>query len=206
MDELLKSGEALPVMETFYSIQGEGFHTGKAAWFVRIGGCDVGCRWCDSKESWNAGLHPPMPVGALLEEALQFPARDVVVTGGEPLLYKLDPFCRLFREHGFRLYLETSGCSTLSGEWDWICLSPKITAPPLPGIFSLAGELKVIVAEEADFDWAETNASAVSASCLLFLQAEWSRRKAISPVIVRYILDHPRWMLSQQTHKYISIP
>ncbi|HRY33871.1 MAG TPA: 7-carboxy-7-deazaguanine synthase QueE [Bacteroidales bacterium] len=206
MEELFSKGDALPVMETFYSIQGEGYHTGKAACFVRIGGCDVGCRWCDSKESWNAAVHPLQPIVELLEQALKLPVRDVVVTGGEPLLYELDPFCRLFRRHGFRLYLETSGCAPLSGEWDWICLSPKSTAPPLPGILPLAGELKVIVAEEQDFLWAESYAAKVSPACLLFLQAEWSRRKYITPLIVRYILDHPRWMLSQQTHKYINIP
>lgn len=196
----------LPLMELFYSLQGEGFHTGEAAVFLRIGGCDVGCRWCDVKESWDADLHPLTPVQEILDEIRAFPSASVVVTGGEPLKYNLDPLCEGLREAACRTYLETSGSEPLSGSWDWICLSPKKGAPPLTDICLLADELKVIIENENDFEWAEMQAERVSKACLLYLQPEWSKHKEITPGIVDYIGSNPRWKLSLQVHKYIGIP
>lgn len=193
-------------MEEFYSLQGEGFHTGRSSYFARIGGCDVGCRWCDSKESWNADKYPPVDTDIIIEHAASYPARSIVVTGGEPLLYNLDYLCRGLHRLGVSTFLETSGSSELSGEWDWICLSPKKDAPPLPGIFKFANELKVIVEEKADLEWAEKTAEQVSPSCMLYLQPEWSNRDIIIPVIVEYIREHPNWRISLQSHKYMRIP
>lgn len=203
---LLNEGKMLPVMESFYTLQGEGRNSGMASFFLRIGGCDVGCYWCDVKESWNPDIHPLRPVDAVVQEALQFPARSVVITGGEPLLYSLDYLTSRFREAGFRTFIETSGSSPLSGEWDWICLSPKPLAPPLPEILPLANELKVIIFEEEDFSWAESFVPALHPDCKKLLQPEWSRREKIMPRIIRYIMDHPEWMISLQSHKYMHIP
>ena len=202
---LLKEGKVLPLMEEFYSLQGEGFHTGRPSYFARIGGCDVGCHWCDVKESWNAGKCTPVDTNTIIEHAASYPAKSIVVTGGEPLLYNLDFLCRGLHRQGITTFLETSGSSELSGEWDWICLSPKKDAPPLQEIFSRANELKVII-EVPDFDWAEKNAAQVSSSCLLYLQPEWSQRDSIIPVIVKYIKSHPEWKISLQSHKYMRIP
>lgn len=196
----------LPVMETFYSLQGEGFHAGKPAFFARIGGCDVACSWCDSKESWNAALHPMVSVQSILSQALEVPARAMVITGGEPLQYKLDILCRTLKQHGFELFLETSGSAVLSGVWDWICLSPKKKAPPLPEICKKADELKVIIYDQRDFLWAEEMAEKVEPACIRFLQPEWSRRETMTPDIVRYIREHPQWRISMQLHKYLRIP
>lgn len=193
-------------MEDFYTLQGEGFHTGSAAYFMRIGGCDVGCRWCDIPESWNADKYPPTDVASIIARAAAFPAKAVVVTGGEPLLYNLDHLCSGLHEKGFRTFLETSGSSPLSGSWDWICLSPKKDAPPLKEIFPMANELKVIIQSSEDLEWAEKNASQVSSSCILYLQPEWSRRSVIIPEIVEYIKKHPAWKISLQSHKYMRIP
>jgi 7-carboxy-7-deazaguanine synthase len=203
---LLKEGKMLPLMEEFYSLQGEGFHTGRPSYFVRIGGCDVGCHWCDSKESWNAEKYPPVATGTIIEHAASYPAKSIVVTGGEPLLYNLDYLCHGLHQQGITTFLETSGSSMLSGEWDWVCLSPKKDAPPLPGIFEKANELKVIIEDMLDFDWAEENAGQVSPSCILYLQPEWSLRDSIIPVIVKYIQAHPKWRISLQSHKYMRIP
>jgi len=205
-DQLLKEGKALPLMEEFYSLQGEGTQTGKAAWFIRIGGCDVGCRWCDVKESWIAEYHPLTLTNEIIAHASECPAKAVVVTGGEPLQYNLDYLCAKLKEHGIKTYLETSGSEKLSGAWDWICLSPKQNAPPLKDIFSKADELKVIIYDETDFDWAEANARNVSPSCRLMLQPEWSRYNSIIPKIVDYILKHPEWSVSLQSHKFMRIP
>lgn len=203
---LLKSGRALPLMEEFYTIQGEGFHSGKPAWFVRIGGCDVGCHWCDVKESWDASLHPITPTQTIVNNALNNPSKAVVVTGGEPLTYNLDELCSALKENGITIYLETSGAYPLSGKFDWICLSPKKTASPLPEICSRANELKVIIHNKDDFRWAEKNAQLVNENCILFLQPEWSRAKEMMPLITDYAMQHPKWNISLQTHKYMNIP
>jgi 7-carboxy-7-deazaguanine synthase len=203
---LLGEGKMLPVMEEFYTLQGEGFHTGQAAYFVRIGGCDVGCHWCDVKESWDASKYPPADVDQIIEHAASFPAKAIVVTGGEPLLYNLDYFCNGLKSRGIRTFLETSGSVPLTGTWDWICLSPKKDVPPLTGIFARADELKMIIENPDDFMWAEENALKVRKDCMTYLQPEWSMSEKITPVIVRYIMDHPRWKISLQSHKYMHIP
>jgi 7-carboxy-7-deazaguanine synthase len=202
----LEKGEILPVMEEFYSLQGEGFHTGKAAYFIRIGGCDVGCYWCDVKESWNPDIHPLIAVETIVERALKYPARSVVVTGGEPLNHNMDLLCSLLKKNKFQIFLETSGSQAFSGDWDWVCLSPKINFPPLPEIYNKAHELKVIIRDSKDFEWAEKNASLVGTNCLLYLQPEWSRRKEVIPLIVEYIAKNPKWLVSLQSHKYMNIP
>ena len=204
--ELLEGGRKLPVMEEFYTLQGEGFNTGKAAYFVRIGGCDVGCAWCDSKESWNASLFPPVPVEEVVKHALQTPAKTVVVTGGEPSLYPLDIFTKALKERGIITMVETSGAHRLTGVWDWICLSPKKNSPPRKEIYPLASELKVVIQKESDLAWAEKNAALVSPSCHLFLQPEWSVAKTIMPVLTGYAMQHPQWRISLQAHKYMGIP
>ncbi len=196
----------LPVIEEFYSLQGEGFHTGRPSYFARIGGCDVGCNWCDSKESWDASKYPPVLTDKIIEHAASYPAKAIVVTGGEPLLYNLDYLCRGLHREGVTIFLETSGSSGLSGEWDWICLSPKKDAPPMPGIFAKANEIKVIIEYPEDLDWAEENASRVSSGSILYLQPEWSRRETVIPLIVGYIKAHPEWKISLQAHKYMRIP
>ncbi|MEI6899481.1 MAG: 7-carboxy-7-deazaguanine synthase QueE [Bacteroidota bacterium] len=193
-------------MEEFYSLQGEGYHTGSAAYFTRIGGCDVGCSWCDIKESWDASKYPPVDVDKIVRNAAIAEAKAVVVTGGEPLLYNLDYFCRELKKAGIKTYLETSGSSPLSGEWDWICLSPKKHAPPLPEICSLANELKVIIEEPEDFSWAEENIKYLNPVCLKYLQPEWSERETITPLITEYIKKNPSWKISIQSHKFIGIP
>jgi organic radical activating enzyme len=203
---LLREGRMLPLMEEFYSLQGEGFHTGRPSYFVRIGGCDVGCRWCDSKESWDAAKYPPVLTDKIIEHAASYPAKAIVVTGGEPLLYNLDYLCRGLHREGIMTFLETSGSSRISGEWDWICLSPKKDAPPLPEIFEKTNEMKVIIEDLQDLEWAEENARQVSSGCILYLQPEWSRRSTAIPVIVDYIKSHPKWKISLQAHKYMRIP
>jgi len=203
---LLKQGRMLPVMEEFYSIQGEGNNTGKAAYFLRIGGCDVGCRWCDIKESWNADLWPPSSTDAVIENIKRCPAKAVVVTGGEPLQYNLDYLCAELKKNNIETYLETSGSVALSGEWNWICLSPKKKSPPLPELYTKASELKVIIHEVSDLDWAEENAKYITNGAKLLLQPEWSKRKEMIPLIVEYILKNPKWNISLQSHKYMNIP
>lgn len=205
-ESLLARGMLLPVMEEFYSVQGEGFNTGQTAYFIRIGGCDVGCRWCDVKESWNGADFPPVSADVVVERASAFPAKAVVVTGGEPLLYNLDYLCDRLHRLQCRTFLETSGSQRLSGAWDWICLSPKKDAPPLPEIAEIAQELKVIIHDDSDFDWAEENRKLLNLSCYCFLQPEWSRRNTMMPRIVQYIKNHPEWRISLQSHKYMHIP
>ncbi len=204
--DLLEEGRKLPLMEEFYTLQGEGFHMGEAAYFVRIGGCDVGCAWCDSKESWNAKLFPPVAVDEVVARAASFPAKNVVVTGGEPSLYPLDYFTLKLHENGIRCAVETSGAHLLTGNWDWICLSPKKNAPPRRAIYPRAHELKVIIEKEADLYWAEKNAALVSSECYLFLQPEWSVSSAIMETITDYVKQHPAWRISLQAHKYMGIP
>ena len=202
----LEKGEVLPVMEEFYTIQGEGYHSGKAAWFIRIGGCDVGCKWCDVKESWNPIHFPPVSTYDVVKRAIKSNADTVVITGGEPLNYNLDLLCQLLADAGISTHIESSGVSDISGKWDWICLSPKKTKPPVDGIYMKADELKVIISNETDIKWAEINQQKVSKNCQLFLQPEWSRREAVIGLIIDYILKNPKWKVSLQTHKYMHIP
>jgi organic radical activating enzyme len=206
MNLVPEDGSLLPLMEEFYTIQGEGFHSGKAAYFIRLGGCDVGCHWCDVKESWNAELHPLTSVETIVANASKYPAKTVVVTGGEPLLYNLDLLTSRLKEEGIKTFIETSGAYPLSGDWDWICLSPKKFKGPMPQIAPLAGELKVIVFNKSDFDWAEEHASLVSDQCKLYLQPEWSKAEQMMPIIIEFVKNHPRWEVSLQTHKFMNIP
>ena len=203
--ELIDKGEMLPLMEEFYTIQGEGYHTGKAAYFIRIGGCDVGCHWCDVKESWNADLHPPTQAKNIVSNALKY-ANTVVITGGEPLMWKMDFLTQALQTNGIKTHIETSGAYALSGIWDWVCLSPKKTKLPLKEIYSKSNELKIIVYNKNDFKFAEDQAAKVSENCELFLQPEWSNRVKMTPLIVDYVMNNPKWKISLQTHKYLNIP
>jgi 7-carboxy-7-deazaguanine synthase len=205
---ILKSStsEKLPLMEAFYTIQGEGFHQGKAAYFIRLGGCDVGCHWCDVKESWDVEKFPLISVNDIVEEASAFPGRVAVVTGGEPLMHDLSLLTSTLHEKGFHTNIETSGVYPISGSWDWICFSPKKFKAPHQGIYSRADELKVIIYNKSDFAFAEEHASKVSPGCKLFLQPEWSKSSEMLPLIVEYVKDHPQWEVSLQIHKYMNIP
>ena len=196
----------LPVMEDFYTLQGEGFHQGRAAYFIRLGGCELGCVWCDVKDSWDADKHPKFSLESLVKKVKETPAELVVITGGEPLMHNLDALTASLHLAGLRTNLETSGAHPLSGSWDWICLSPKKFKAPLPGIASRANELKVIVFNKSDLAWAEEHAQMVSPDCLLFLQPEWDRSADMTPLIVDHIKSNPRWRLSLQVHKYIQVP
>lgn len=197
---------SLPVMEHFYTIQGEGFHQGRAAYFIRLGGCDVGCVWCDVKESWEAEAHPKMDVDGLVATVKQTPARLVVITGGEPLMHDLHLLTRRLQEAGLETNIETSGSHPLSGSWNWVCLSPKKFKAPLDEIVPRADELKIIVYNKSDFAWAESFAKKVNPMCKLYLQPEWSKAPEITPLIVEYIKANPVWELSLQVHKYINVP
>lgn len=203
---LLDGGRSLPLVEDFYTIQGEGFHSGKPAYFIRLGGCDVGCRWCDAKYTWNPKLYPPTPIDVVVERAASYPAQAIVLTGGEPLLYPLDPLTDALHARGLEIFLETSGSHPFSGRFDWVCLSPKRQQPPLREAYRQADELKVIIETEEDFAWAEKNAREVSKRCRLYLQPEWSRSEQMMPAIVEYAKAHPEWSISIQTHKYMHIP
>lgn len=205
-DKLLDEGRMLPLMEEFYTIQGEGYNTGEAAWFIRVGGCDVGCRWCDVKESWNPDLHPLTDTDQIVKNATAQPSSAVVVTGGEPLMYNMDYLCSELKKHGIRTYLETSGAYPLSGEWNWICLSPKKNMAPIGDITDRADELKVIIYNDSDIAWAEKFAGRVHKNCRLYLQPEWSRAKYMTPVIIDYVKKNPKWKISLQTHKFMHIP
>jgi len=198
-------GTMLPLMEEFYTIQGEGFHTGKAAYFIRIGGCDVGCHWCDVKESWNADLHPPTQTDLIISNAIKY-AKTVVVTGGEPSLWNLDYLTDNLNKKNIKTHIETSGSHKLTGSWDWICLSPKKSKLPLKEIYLKANELKIIVFNKHDFIFAQEQARKVSSNCELFLQPEWSNRKKMTPLIVDFVMNNPTWKISLQTHKYLNIP
>ncbi len=196
----------LPVMESFYTIQGEGFHQGKAAYFIRLAGCDVGCVWCDVKESWDKDLYPARSIEQIVEDAKKYPGRLAVITGGEPTMHNLETLTETLHKEGFQTNIETSGSSPLSGDWDWICLSPKKFKPPLPDILTRANELKIIVFNKSDFAWAEKYAALVSSACKLYLQPEWSKAAIVTPSIINYIKENPRWELSLQIHKYINVP
>lgn len=196
----------LPVMEFFYTIQGEGYHQGKAAYFIRLGGCDVGCFWCDVKESWDASAHQQLAIEAIVAVAAKNAGRIAVVTGGEPLMHDCTILTRQLKKAGFQTHIETSGSHSLSGHWDWICLSPKKFKAPLPEVIEAANELKVIIYNHSDFQWAEKFASRISTGCKLYLQPEWSKAAAITPSIIDYIKHNPAWELSLQIHKYINVP
>lgn len=205
-NQILDNGHKLPLMEEFYTLQGEGFNVGKAAYFVRVGGCDVGCAWCDSKESWNADLFPPVSVDDVIVNVKNVNANTVVVTGGEPSMYPLDYLTTRLRDENIKAMVETSGSHILSGKWDWICLSPKKNSPPRGNIYERANELKVIIEKEADLKWAEQNAKLVNNDAFLFLQPEWSVSEKIVPVIIDYIMKNPKWRISLQSHKFMGIP
>jgi len=200
------NSNSLPVMEAFYTLQGEGYYQGRAAYFIRLGGCDVGCVWCDVKDSWDADKHPKLTIETIVEEALKYPGRLAVITGGEPLMHELGALTKALQQVGFETNIETSGSSKLSGNWNWICLSPKKFKAPLPAIVPLANELKVVVFNKHDFEWAETYAKAVNENCKLYLQPEWDKAAEITPMIVAYIKDNPKWSLCLQIHKYINVP
>jgi len=213
--------QVLPIMESFYTLQGEGFHQGRAAYFIRLGGCDVGCVWCDVKDSWDAAKHPKFSVDeivAKLKEETKTKFQNpnpkfqnstlpiVVITGGEPLMHNLDALTKAIHAAGYQTNIETSGSSPLSGEWDWICLSPKKFKAPLPEVVPHASELKVVIFNKSDFDWAETYAAQVSPNCKLYLQPEWDKAAQVTPLIIDYIKANPQWELSLQVHKYINVP
>ena len=198
-------GLMLPLMEAFYTIQGEGFFKGTAAYFIRVGGCDVGCHWCDVKESWDAAIHPPTSIENIAQEAKKY-SDTIVVTGGEPLMWDMNPLTKILQEAQVKTHIETSGAYSLSGFWDWICLSPKKTKLPTAEIYPLANELKIIVYNKHDLAFAEEQAAKVSQDCVLYLQPEWSKRDTVIPLIVDYVMQHPKWKVSLQTHKYLNIP
>lgn len=202
----INTGVAYPVMESFYTIQGEGFYQGRAAYFIRLGGCDVGCFWCDVKDSWDASRHPEIPVEQLVREASSHPGRMAVITGGEPLLHDCAPLTAALKNAGFQTNIETSGSSPLSGQWDWICLSPKKFKAPLPENLPRANELKVVIYNKSDFQWAEEHAMQVSSGCKLYLQPEWERSREMTPMIIDYIRENPQWEFSLQLHKFINVP
>ena len=204
--ELLEGGRRLPLVEDFYTIQGEGFHAGKPAYFIRLGGCDVGCRWCDAKYTWNPRIFPPTDVDVVVDRAKQCAAQAIVITGGEPLLYPLGVLTSSLRDAGLEIFLETSGTHPFTGEFDWVCLSPKRQMPPLAEAYGRAHELKVIIQSEDDFAWAEENARKVGRYCRLYLQPEWSVFENIMPAIVEYAKQNPKWSISTQTHKFMKIP
>ena len=204
--EDITEGKFLPLVEEFYTIQGEGYNTGKAAYFIRIGGCDIGCSWCDSRFSWNPDLHPMVPVEKIIKNVLDSHADSVVITGGEPLMWNLDFLCNELKTNNISTFIETSGAYPLSGTWDWICVSPKRNSPPGERILSLANELKIIVEDGNDFGWAEKYRSLVSSECKLYLQPEWSRFDRIIPEIIEYVKKNTAWNISLQVHKYMHIP
>jgi len=203
--DLIDQGKMLPLMEEFYTIQGEGYHTGKAAYFIRVGGCDVGCHWCDVKESWNADLHPPTLANTIVEHAKKY-SDTVVITGGEPLMWSMDYLTKMLRKNGLKTHIETSGAYSFSGIWDWFCLSPKKTKLPLDEVYKEANELKMIIFNKSDFEFAEDHAAKVGKNCELFLQPEWSRKEKMTELIVDYVMKNPKWKISLQTHKYLNIP
>ena len=203
--DLIDQGKMLPLMEEFYTIQGEGYHTGKAAYFIRVGGCDVGCHWCDVKESWNAELHPPTLANIIVEHAKKY-SDTVVITGGEPLMWSMDYLTKKLQQNGIKTHIETSGAYSFSGIWDWFCLSPKKTKLPLKEVYKEADELKIIIFNKSDFKFAEDQAAKVGSNCELFLQPEWSKKEKMTELIVAYVMKNPKWKISLQTHKYLNIP
>ncbi|PIE99962.1 MAG: 7-carboxy-7-deazaguanine synthase QueE [Maribacter sp.] len=203
--ELVDKGLMLPLMEEFYTIQGEGFYKGTAAYFIRVGGCDVGCHWCDVKESWNPRKHPPTDITSIVEKAVDC-SDTIVVTGGEPLTWDMGPLTKALKAKNVQTHIETSGAHPLSGTWDWICLSPKKNKLPMGNIYEKAHELKVIVFNKHDFIFAEEQAAKVNKDCILYLQPEWSVRDKVTPLIVDFVMRNSKWKVSLQTHKYLNIP
>lgn len=201
----INEGILLPLMEAFYTIQGEGFYKGSAAYFIRLGGCDVGCHWCDVKESWNPEIHPPTNIENIVNDA-KLNSNTVVITGGEPLMWNMFPLTRLLNEYKIKTHIETSGAYKLTGDWDWICLSPKKNKNPLNEIYNKANELKVIVYNLNDLEFAENEAQKVNSDCILYLQPEWGNRDKMMPIIVDYVMKNTKWKVSLQTHKYLNIP
>ena len=202
---LVEKGEMLPLMEEFYTIQGEGYYKGTAAYFIRVGGCDVGCHWCNVKESWNANLHPPTEINKIVENAKKY-SDTIVITGGEPLTWDMTLLTNKLKAEGLQIHIETSGAYKLTGTWDWICLSPKKMKLPTDEVYQNADELKVIVYNKDDFRFAEEQATKVNKDCILYLQPEWSKRDKVVPEIVDYVMANPKWKVSLQTHKYLNIP
>ena len=205
-NKIIPEGIKLPLVEEFFTIQGEGYHAGKAAYFIRLGGCDIGCSWCDSRFSWNPNLHPMVDTYIIIEHVKNSGTDSVVVTGGEPLMWNLDYLCSELKKLNINTYIETSGAYPLSGEWDWICLSPKKNMPPIKDICKIADELKVIIQDNSDFDWAEKYRALAKFGCKLFLQPEWSRFETIISEIVEYVKKQQVWRISLQSHKYMHIP
>ncbi len=197
---------ALPVMEAFYTLQGEGFFQGSAAYFIRLGGCDVGCVWCDVKESWDVNAHPKISIENIVAQAQMHKARLAVITGGEPLMHNLDTLCEELHKANFHINIETSGTYPMSGNIDWICFSPKKFKKPLPEFYDISHELKVIIYHKSDLAWAETFAKKINPNCKLYLQPEWDKSKEMLPLIVDYVKENPHWRISLQTHKYLDIP
>lgn len=205
IQQAVDKGEMLPLMEEFYTIQGEGSHTGRAAYFIRIGGCDVGCHWCDVKESWNADLHPPTKTDIIVANAKQY-AKTVVVTGGEPLMWDMSVLTTKLKNEDLQVHIETSGAYSVTGNWDWFCLSPKKTKLPVQEAYDIADELKIIIYNKHDFQFAEEQAAKVNEKAVLFLQPEWSKKEEMTPLIIDYVMKNPKWRISLQTHKYLNIP
>lgn len=203
---MTKELNALPVMEAFYTIQGEGHFSGNSAYFIRLGGCDVGCVWCDVKDSWNAEKWPKQSIEQIVSEAKQYPTRLAVVTGGEPLMYDLSALTDALKANGLQTNVETSGAHPLSGDWNWICFSPKKFMKPREEFYQVADELKVVVYNKSDFKWAEEHAARVNPDCLLYLQPEWDKSETVLPEIIDYVKDNPQWKISLQTHKFMQIP
>ena len=201
----INQGVLLPLMEAFYTIQGEGFYKGSAAYFIRLGGCDVGCHWCDVKESWDASIHPPTDILSIVREA-KIHSKTVVVTGGEPLMWDMFPLTKLLQKNNIKTHIETSGAYKMTGNWDWICLSPKKNKNPLDEAYVRANELKMIIHNLNDLKFAENESNKVNKDCILYLQPEWSKRDKIMPIIVDYVMRNDKWRVSLQTHKYLNIP
>ena len=201
----VEKGEMLPLMEEFYTIQGEGYHTGTAAYFIRIGGCDVGCHWCDVKESWNAELHPPTETDIIVANAKKY-ADTVVVTGGEPLTWDMTLLTQKLKDNNLKVHIETSGAYPVTGSWDWFCLSPKKNKLPVADAYEISDELKMIIYNKHDFIFAEEQAAKVNPNAILFLQPEWSKKEEMTSLIVDYVMNNPKWRVSLQTHKYLNIP
>ncbi len=197
---------ALPLMEHFYTLQGEGRFTGHASYFIRLGGCDVGCVWCDVKDSWDASKHPLVPIAEIVASVVASGTKIAVITGGEPMMHNLDLLTDMLKSKGIRTHVETSGAHPLSGSWDWICLSPKKFKAPLDEMIAVAHELKTVIYNKTDFAWAEQHAAKVSKDCLLYLQPEWSKADEMNPLIIDYVKANPQWILSLQTHKFLDIP
>ena len=202
---LLDKGEALPVMEAFYTIQGEGYHKGTASYFIRTGGCDVGCHWCDVKESWDEKAHPIIAVKEIVKKSLDF-SDCVIVTGGEPLMWNMGPLTKELKRYNKKIHIETSGSHPLTGDWDWICLSPKKAKLPIDDAYKYANELKIIIYNNHDFVFAEEEAKKVNKKAILYLQPEWGKREKMMPLMVDFVKKNPKWKLSLQTHKYLDIP